>query len=343
MSLSVAVVILNWNGKKWLELFLPTVVDHLPKQAKIYVADNDSKDDSVEFLTKEYPSINIIQLNENLGFAGGYNAALKEVEEDIYVLLNSDIEIKSDWLSPLIQHFEEDSDLACCQPKIIDQKENSRFEYAGASGGYIDYMGFPFCRGRIFNELEEDKGQYNDPTPIFWATGACMLVRKDVFWKAGALDDSYFAHMEEIDLCWRMQRLGYKIMVYPESTVYHVGGGTLQKISPRKTYLNFRNNLTSMIKHLPRKYFYRIIIQKLILDGVAGVKFLVDFQPKHTVAVVRAHFSVYKRLKSIYKERNRLDKIMDEQPIENIYPRSIVFAHFLRGVKTFKELKWKND
>jgi hypothetical protein len=309
----------------------------------LYVADNDSKDDSVEFLESRFPNVNIIRLDENLGFAGGYNAALKQVEEDIYILLNSDIEIKSDWLTPLLKQFELDPDLACCQPKILDQKRPEMFEYAGASGGYIDYMGFPFCRGRLFNELEEDNGQYDKPIPIFWATGACMLVRKKVFWKAGAFDEDYFAHMEEIDLCWRMQRLGNKIMVFPESKVYHVGGGTLKKVSPRKTYLNFRNNLTSMMKHMPQKYFYRIIIQKLILDGVAGVKFLVDGQPKHTWAVVKAHFSVYGKLKAIFKERKRLDRIMNEQPIENIYPRSVVFAHFLRGIKTFKDLNWKND
>ena len=326
-----------------MEKFLPTVSKFLPENTTLYVADNDSKDDSVPFLKSEFPSVKLIQLSENLGFAGGYNEALKQVEEDIYILLNSDIEIKSDWLSPLLKHFENDPDLACCQPKILDQKHPDKFEYAGASGGYIDYMGFPFCRGRLFNELEEDKGQYDQPVPIFWATGACMLVRKDVFWKAGAFDEDYFAHMEEIDLCWRMQRLGYKIMVFPESKVYHVGGGTLKKVSARKTYLNFRNNLTSMVKHLPRKYFYRIIIQKLILDGVAGVKFLIDRQPKHTLAVIKAHFSVYNKLKSIFKERKRLDAIMNEQPIENIYPRSVVFAHFLRGVRTFKDLKWKNE
>lgn len=335
---SVAVVILNWNGKNWLEKFLPGVIKFMPHYAKLYIADNSSTDDSIAFIEKSYPQISIIQLSKNYGFAKGYNEALKALNEDVFILLNSDIEIKSDWINPIIHFMNENPDVGACQPKILDQKNNNLFEYAGASGGFIDYLGFPYCRGRIFNEIEFDDGQYDDCVKIFWASGACMFVKKDVYWNAGGLDEDYFAHMEEIDLCWRIQKLGHQIYVVPQSVVYHVGGGTLNKYSSRKTFLNFRNNLLTLIKNANYKFFILTILFKLILDGIAGIKFLFDGQFKHTFAIIKAHFSVYFQLKSTIEKRRIINKKSIIKNPSNLYNKSVVWKHFALGINTFNDI-----
>lgn len=339
MNTSVAVVILNWNGVAWLEKFLPSVCNHLPHYANLYVADNASTDESFSFLKSNYPTVEIIQLATNLGFASGYNQALKSVNEDIYILLNSDIEIKSNWIEPVVEYMEENPEIAVCQPKILDQQSPQIFEYAGASGGFIDYLGFPFCRGRIFNDLEYDENQYDIPVPIFWATGACMFIKKEVYWKAGGLDDDYFAHMEEIDLCWRIKKMGYQIYAVPQSKVYHVGGGTLKKVSPQKTYLNFRNNLVTLIKNSPTKGIIKLVFLKLLFDGIAGIKFTIDGDFKHCLAIVRAHFYMYFNLGKILKKRKVVNSITVADNVTEIYNKSIVIKHFAKGVKLFSDLK----
>jgi len=265
---SVAVVILNWNGKKFLEKFLPSVVSN-SGDAEIIMADNNSSDDSISFMAINYPNIRIIKNSENGGFAKGYNDALKQIKSDYYILLNSDIEVTPNWIDPLFDLMENDSMIAACQPKLRSYYQQDEFEYAGAAGGFIDKWGYPFCRGRIFGHLEKDEAQYENVEEVFWATGAAMFVRAKYFWEVGGLDEDFFAHMEEIDLCWRLKNKGYKIMVHPQSVVFHVGGGTLPKNSPTKTYLNFRNNFYLLYKNLPKKRFKRVFIFRLIWDGVA--------------------------------------------------------------------------
>ncbi|MEO6303690.1 MAG: glycosyltransferase family 2 protein, partial [Bacteroidia bacterium] len=255
---AVAIIILNYNGKIFLEKFLPNIIQNSPGH-KIYVADNGSTDDSISFLKENYKQVNVIDLKANYGYAKGYNLALKQVPEDYYVLLNSDVEVASNWIEPVIDLMQKNENIAACQPKLIDFKNRDLFEYAGASGGYIDKYGYPFCRGRIFNSLEQDKGQYNTTAEVFWATGACLFVKAKAFWQVNGFDGDYFAHMEEIDLCWRLKNVGYSIYVQPASVVYHVGGGTLNKLSSRKTFLNFRNNLITLTKnHSPRFLFFKL-------------------------------------------------------------------------------------
>jgi GT2 family glycosyltransferase len=277
----VAVVVLNWNGEKLLKEFLPSVINSLPIYAEVIIADNASDDNSIQFLKEHFPEVKIIKNKSNGGFAKGYNEALKTVNNPYIVLLNSDIETPNYWIEPVINAMELNPEIGAAMPKILQYKKKSHFEYAGAAGGFIDKWGFPFCRGRIFNELEEDHGQYNTNIPIFWASGACMFVRNELFKKLEGFDEFFFAHMEEIDLCWRIQRLGHKIYVIGESHVFHLGGGTLNKLSPRKTFLNFRNNLLLLVKNDVSKGFWFRLIQKLILDGVAGLKFLLNGNFKH--------------------------------------------------------------
>jgi hypothetical protein len=330
----IAVVILNWNGRKFLEQFLPFLVQYSKDEAEIIVADNASKDDSIPFLEKNYPAIRIIRNHANEGFAKGYNLALKQVDADYYVLLNSDIEVTPNWIMPVITMMEKDPMIAACQPKIRSFFERSKFEYAGAAGGFIDRYGYPFCRGRMFQSLEEDHGQYDDATEIFWATGACMFVRADLFHKTGGLDEDFFAHMEEIDYCWRLQNLGYKIMYCPDSLVYHIGGGTLPKISWRKTYFNFRNNFYLLYKNLPDKHVTEVFAKRLLLDGIAAMKFLVTAGFKDFWAVSKAHFNFYSTLGKTKAKR----KLLPHAPLRNAYRKNIVFEYFLRGKKKFSDL-----
>lgn len=329
----VAVVILNWNGKSFLEKFLPTVVS-FSEEATVYVADNASTDDSVQFVKDNYSEVQLVEIEENLGFAGGYNRALRDLNEEFFVLLNSDVEVTPNWLEPLISIMDSDSKIAACQPKIRQYDRKNYFEYAGASGGYIDRFGYPFCRGRIFDTLEEDEGQYDSVQEVFWATGACLFIRGGVYKEFGGLDDDFFAHMEEIDLCWRINRAGYKIMVEPRSVVYHVGGGTLQKSNPHKTFLNFRNGLFLLQKNLPQKTLHPTLFKRMILDGVAALKFLIGGQPGDFWAVLRAHGAFYSQFsKTKGKRSGRYDT-----ELNGIYNGSIVYEYFAKGKRKFSEL-----
>jgi len=336
---SVSIVILNWNGEKFLEQFLPALVQHsqLPG-VEIVVADNNSSDDSVEFLARTYPDIRCIRLDENFGFSGGYNRALEQLDSACFLLLNSDIEVTPGWLDPMIEEMDGDEGIAACTPKIKDFKKRTHFEYAGAAGGYVDRYGYPFCRGRIFDQLEEDRGQYDDPTKVFWGSGACLLVRADIYRKAGGLDDRFFAHMEEIDLCWRIQRMGYRIQYVPQSTVYHVGGGTLSRGNPKKTFLNFRNNLLLLYKNLPSDRRNRILFIRKILDGISALRFLIQGDTKDFSAILRAHRS-YKGMKQFYKGTKSQNNFPENHVIvSGIYPRSIVADFFLKGKRRFDQL-----
>ena len=337
--MKVAVVILNYNGKKFLEEFLPNVIANCdPVLAEVIVADNASTDDSVDYMKTHFPDIRLIENGSNGGFATGYNLALRQVEAQYYVLLNSDIEVAPHWIEPIIKMMDADPSIAACQPKILSYYHKEQFEYAGASGGFIDKYGYPFCRGRVFQNMENDDRQYDDPLEVFWATGACMFVHADLYHQVGGLDDSFFAHMEEIDLCWRLKNAGYKVYCCPQSRVYHIGGGTLPKNSPRKTYLNFRNNLSLLVKNLPEKRVKRTILYRILLDWVAAFKFLLEGCPKDFQMVFKAHRDFYKRLKALREYR----KGSEHNMVSCIYWKNIVFDSVLRGKKKFSDLK-KSD
>jgi len=330
----VAVVILNYNGKDFLRKFLPDVIERTGSDAEVWVADNNSLDGSTEIMQEEFPDVKLLVNPYNAGFAGGYNMALSKIKADYYVLLNSDIEVTRNWINPVIDLMSSDENIAACQPKILAYHDKSEFEYAGASGGFIDKYGYPFCRGRVFQSLEKDHKQYDDPTEIFWATGACLFVRADLYHKFGGLDEDFFAHMEEIDFCWRLKNLDYKIMVCPQSKVYHVGGGTLPKKSARKTYLNFRNNLSLLYKNLPKKQLVPAFILRFILDGVAALKFFLEGGFHDLVAVIEAHLYFYRNFGKLKKKR----KSLVQKKVPNVYYRNIVFDHYLFGKKKYSDL-----
>lgn len=340
--MKVAVVILNWNGKNFLEKFLPSVVACNSSYAEIIVADNASIDDSITFLKNNYSQIRVIKNSHNRGFSKGYNDALKQVQAEYYVLLNSDVEVTPNWIDAVIKLMDNDTSIAACQPKIKGYNNKNYFEYAGAAGGFIDKYGYPFCRGRILGNIEEDKGQYNDEREIFWATGACFFVRAECYHQIGGLDEDFFAHMEEIDLCWRLKNIGYKIMYCPNSTVYHVGGGTLSKTSPRKTFLNFRNNLMLLCKNHPPKFFFSKMWLRMNLDGVAAIKFLLSGQFLHFIAVLRAHFHFYTLLGKTLKKRKQLQKQIKHYTTTAVYLHSIVADFYIRGKRKFKEIDFKD-
>lgn len=325
----IAVVILNWNGAKLLEQFLPSIVS-FSDDATIYVADNASTDSSIEIVKLKFPSVKIIQNDANYGFANGYNVALKNVEEDYYCLLNSDVEVTANWLTPILSTFENEKEIAIIQPKILDFKNKELFEYAGAAGGFIDKYGYPFCRGRIFDTIEKDLNQYDDEREIFWATGACFFVRKEVYRKLNGFDGDFFAHQEEIDLCWRAFNLGYKAKYTFKSVVYHVGGATLNEGNPRKTFLNFRNSLLMLLKNLPKNQLFSIIFIRLVLDGIAGIQFIVKGKFKHCFAIVKAHYSFFGLISRNLKKRNTIQK-------PNYYhTKSIVYRYFVKNGKVFE-------
>jgi len=336
--MKVAVVILNWNGQKFLEKFLPSVMDCNADFSEVIVADNASTDDSVLFLKNNYPQIRIIQNRENGGFAKGYNDALNGVDAEYYVLLNSDVEVSPGWIDTVIQLMDSDTSIAACQPKIKAYDNKDTFEYAGAAGGFIDKYGYPFCRGRILDTIEADKGQYNDVREVFWATGACLFVRAELFQLVKGFDEDFFAHMEEIDLCWRLKNRGYKIMYCPDSTVFHVGGGTLHKTSPKKTYLNFRNNLILLCKNHPPHYFFFKLMWRMILDGVAGLKFLVAGEFAHFTAILKAHFNFYSTISATLAKRRVLKADIKKYTTTAVYLHSIIADYYLRGKKTFTEI-----
>jgi GT2 family glycosyltransferase len=329
--MKVAVVILNWNGKQLLEQFLPSVVQY-SKEATVYVADNASTDDSVAFIKDQFPEVSIVVNPTNTGYAGGYNDALQHIEADVYALVNSDIEVTENWLQPIIKAFQNEPTTAIIQPKILDYKNKDYFEYAGAAGGFIDQYGYPFCRGRIFNTLEKDLGQYDTNQEIFWASGACFFIRSNVYKELKGFDTSFFAHQEEIDLCWRAINKGHTIKYLFESKVFHVGGATLQQGNPKKTELNFRNSLLMLTKNLPKKVLFRVLFIRMVLDGIAGIKFLLEGQPKHLVAVLKAHFSFYQIFAKNYNKRGTY------QESKYYYTKSIVLSYFIKRIHFFNEL-----
>lgn len=327
----IAVVILNWNGAKLLEQFLPSVVA-FSDEAKIYVADNASTDTSLEVIKNQFPSITIIQNDDNYGFAKGYNVALQNIEEEYLCLLNSDVEVTQNWLTPILSLFENNPEIGIIQPKILDYKNKAYFEYAGAAGGFIDKFGYPFCRGRIFDTIEKDNGQYDDEQTIFWASGACFFIRRTIFNQLKGFDDDFFAHQEEIDLCWRAFNLGYKAKYSTNSVVYHVGGATLNEGNPRKTFLNFRNSLLMLLKNLPENQLFFIILSRLCLDGLAGIQFIFKGKFKHCFAIIKAHFSFYSLINKTLKKRKQSQS-------QNYYQtKSIVYQYFIKNGKVFDNI-----
>jgi len=337
--MTTAVVILNWNGEKYLEQFLPILIENTKLSgSEIIIADNASTDSSLLILQEKFPTIRTVVLDKNYGFAGGYNKALAQIEADYYVLLNSDVEVMSNWLEPLITYMDKHADVAACQPKIRSYFNRKYFEHAGAAGGYIDRFGFPFCRGRVLGTAEEDKGQYDNITDIFWATGACLLVRSKTFWTVGGLDDDFFAHMEEIDLCWRLKSRGYRIVCIPESTVFHVGGGTLNVENPYKTYLNFRNNLLMLYKNLPAKLLKDTMFWRMIFDYIAAIQLFVTGKPKNAISVFKAR-SDFKRMQPNFEEKRKQNILYSTSDnYSDILQKSIVIEYFLKGRKTFDSL-----
>ena len=331
--MKTAIVILNWNGKKLLEQFLPSVVN-FSNEATVFVADNASTDDSISFIEENFPSVKIVKNKENGGYAKGYNDALQYIDADVYCLLNSDIEVTKNWLSPILKAFKDDKNTAIIQPKLLDFKDKTKFEYAGAGGGFVDLYGYPYCRGRVFNDLELDSGQFDDVSDIFWASGACLFIRSEVYHKLGGFDEDYFAHQEEIDLCWRAQNEGYNIKYIGKSSVYHVGGATLQETNPHKTFLNFRNSLLNVVKNVPKKWFLFVVFSRLVLDGIAGLKFIIELRPIHTLAIIKAHFSFYKNFFKFLGKRKKLQKKSDY----NLHT-SVVWQYFILGRRNFKDLK----
>ncbi len=332
----VAIVILNWNGRNYLQQFLPSVVATTYSNTKIVVADNASTDDSVSFLEKEYPQVQLIHNGANLGFAKGYNVALKQVHADYFVLLNSDVAVTPGWLEPMVSLMESDARIGACQPKILSYERPTEFEYAGACGGWVDKFGYPFARGRVFDVCETDLGQYDQAAPCFWATGAALMVRSSLYHKVGGLDEFFFAHQEEIDFCWRMQMMGYTVFCQPAAVVYHVGGGTLPKGNSLKTFLNFRNNLVMIYKNTNRPAVFPLIVTRLVLDAVAAWKALLGGDGGYFISVAKAHihflgWMLFKQGKSVFpQERKEVNA--------GRYHGSVVWQYFVRSKKTFQEI-----
>ncbi|MCD8164670.1 MAG: glycosyltransferase family 2 protein [Bacteroides sp.] len=335
----VAVVILNWNGEEMLGRFLPSVVEHSREEGvTVYVVDNGSTDRSVAFIENEFPEVKLIRLNRNYGFAEGYNQALARVEATYAVLLNSDVEVTREWLTPMISYMDNHPEVAACQPKILDQNYKEYFEYAGACGGFIDRYGYPFCRGRILGSVEKDIHQYDTVIPVFWATGASLFIRLDEYKEVGGLDGSFFAHMEEIDLCWRLKSRGKEIVVIPQSEVYHVGGGTLKKETPRKTFLNFRNNLIMLYKNLPEQELRRVLFIRMIADYLAAFVFFLQGNGQNARAVYKARREFRKKRADYQKLREENLDRMRKPEIAERWKQSILVAYYLRGIKKYSEL-----
>lgn len=338
--IKTAIVILNWNGIDYLRKFLKPLDQYTNNNSTaIFIADNGSNDDSIKFIEENYPEINIIKFDKNYGFAEGYNKALEKINAEYYILLNSDVEVTKNWISPIINLMDYDKNIAACMPKIKSFKNREYFEYAGAAGGFIDKYAYPFCRGRIINTVEKDDGQYNNSSEVFWASGACLFIRANLFIKAGGFDPSFFAHMEEIDLCWRLKNMGYKIMYSPGSTIYHVGGGTLTANDPKKIYLNFRNSLFMLYKnHTNSGVAFRLSI-RMIFDGMAAISYLFSFRLSFFCSVMKAHFDFYCNYRKLKEKRK---KIMDNNfPIKHkqIYNSSIILNYYLYRKKIFSKLK----
>lgn len=336
----VAVIILNWNGRHFLEQFLPPLIEYSDfPGVRIIVADNCSDDNSVEYIKDKFPDVEIIRFGKNLGFAAGYREALELVSAEYFVLLNSDVQVTKGWLSPLISLMENDLTIAACQPKLRSFIEKDHFEYAGAAGGFIDIFGYPFCRGRILDVIEEDKGQYNDTSEVFWASGACLAIRSSSYFKAGGLDGMFFAHMEEIDLCWRLHNLGYKVYCVPESLIYHVGGGTLPNNNPHKIYLNHRNNLYLLVKNLPILMLIAIIPVRMVLDLISAFIYIVRGYGNFALSVLKAHKDLFINLHALLGRRKTTRNLVGFGNAGKVYKGSIVFDYFVRKKRKFSELK----
>ncbi len=336
MTPKVSIVILNWNGKNYLQQFLPSVLQTTYANKEIIVADNASTDDSIEFVQKNFSSVRIISLKENYGFAKGYNEALKSVQSDYYVLLNSDVEVTVGWIEPIIELMETDKTIGAAQPKILSYNNKEMFEYAGAAGGWMDDFGYPFARGRIFDTCEKDEGQYDDSAAVFWASGAALFVRSEIFHRLNGFDNYFFAHMEEIDFCWRLQLTGSNVYACPKSKVYHVGAGTLKKDSPTKVFLNFRNNLIMLAKNLPFYQSFWKIPFRIFLDAVSGFRFLFSGEAAYFIAILKAHLAfinwlLFKRSESVFPLYKNI------QPKGWLF-KSIVWEYFISGKKTFAEI-----
>ncbi len=335
----ISVVILNWNGKKYLEDFLGSTVENSASDCcSVYLADNGSTDDSVDYVRDYHTKVNIIELDNNYGFAGGYNKALERIESEYYVLLNSDVRVEKNWLDPLAEYMDKNPDVAACQPKILSLNNPDKFEYAGASGGFIDRYGYPYCRGRVFNIAENDYGQYDDIKQVFWATGACLFIRSSDWKSAGGFDPVFFTHMEEIDLCWRLNNAGRKIMVIPQSYVYHLGGGTLSYNSPSKVYYNFRNNLFMLYKNLPESKLAKIMFIRKIMDGIAALHFLLMFKTKAFLNVFKAHIHFYRHKKTLRMKRSLIPEKENTYASGLVLDKSLVFNFYIKGKKTFIQL-----
>ena len=336
----IAIVILNWNGVDMMRRYLTDVVNYsIVDNAVVYVADNASTDDSVEMLRSEYPQVKVILLEKNWGFAEGYNKALSQIEAEYYVLLNSDVKVTHHWLQPLVEFMDAHRDVAACQPKLLSIIDTDSFEYAGACGGFIDLYGYPFCRGRVFNTIERDKGQYDTAMPILWATGACMMIRSSDYWNAGGFDGRFFAHNEEIDLCWRLRLLGRKVYCIPDSAVFHLGGGTLPKSNPMKTYLNFRNNLTMLYKNLPDRELRKVMRMRFWLDWLAALQMLVlgrsigDFK-----AVIKARMAFKAWKNDCRHDRETIQSTAKVDAVPERICISILWQYYIKRNKTFRQI-----
>jgi GT2 family glycosyltransferase len=334
-----AIVILNWNGIGYLKKFLEVVVNSSSDGTAVYVADNASTDGSADWIENSFPSVNLIRLDKNHGFAGGYNSALQQIDSDYFILLNSDIEVTPGWTVPLISFMENHPDTASCQPKILSWHNRNYFEYAGAAGGYIDKYGYPFCRGRIFNSVEQDSGQYDSGKEIFWSSGACMIVRAEAWKRCMGFDKDFFAHMEEIDLCWRFHKAGFKVCFIPDSVVYHVGGGALPYDSPFKTYLNFRNNLFLLYKNLPDSTLHTKLFIRKSLDAFSAILFLLTGRFENARSVWKAHMDYYKSISALRIKRKSVKKLTVTESLETFLNKSIVFEFYIKRNKTFDKLK----
>jgi len=337
----IAIVILNWNGSVHLKRFLPSVCCYSQSpEDRVIIVDNGSTDDSKTFVRSTFPRIELIEFTENHGFAPGYAMALKIIEAKYYVLLNSDVEATPGWLDPLYAAMEADPDIAACMPKMRDYNHPDRFEYAGAAGGFIDFLGYPFCRGRLLSSVETDTGQYDQSRDVFWASGACMFLRSSAYFESGGLDEDFFAHMEEIDLCWRMRRIGFKIKAIPESVVFHIGGGTLPNNNPHKLFLNYRNNLFLLFKNLSLGRLIPVLIIRMALDGMSAMFYLLSGSGSFFKAVIRAHLGFYSNLPGLIKKRTMLKNKIGMIHTGEIYPRSILFDFFVRKIRYFSQLNW---
>ncbi len=333
-----AVVILSYKSREWHERFLSLIVAEAAGDYKVYVVDHHSPDDTAAYIEAQFPEVQLIRLKENHGFAWGYEQALKQIRAKYYVLLSSDFEVSPQWFPPLLQHMEREPQCAACQPKIRYYRDKAYFEYAGAAGGFMDKWGYMFCRGRIFNTLEKDEGQYDTPASLFWASGGCLMVRAEVYHQLGGLDPDFFAHMEEIDLCWRMRNAGYTIGFVPGSTVFHVGGAVITYGSPQKTYYNFRNNLILLLKNERAGKLWWLIPLRLVLDGIAAMQFLAGGQFKNIWAVVKAHHHFMRRIGHWIRKRRLIQPLVVARSTQGIYPKSIIVQYFIKGKKKFSEL-----